>query len=259
MVSSGLETFGCSRIAPSDAVVASDKAASVAPVRSAASVMRLRSAPELDITAMLWPRGKGRRARNSTASMASSNELKRMTPALPATASNASALPASEPVCASAAAREDLGRADLHRHDGFAVGAGAPRGFEKVHGVGHAFDVAEDDAQLRQGGEVVDEIGNPAAELTAAGGEISRLQPEIVDGAVDDRRHRAALHGDGHRSRHRLLQRLVGHGGEIGRAAGDAHAGRADHRDAGALDRLRATAQPRLRPSGSPPSPKPAA
>ena len=106
MVSSGLETFVCSRIAPSDAAVALDKVARLAPARSAASVMRLRSAPEFDISAMLWPRGKGRRARNSTASMASSNELKRMTPALPATASNASALPASEPVCASAAARE---------------------------------------------------------------------------------------------------------------------------------------------------------
>jgi hypothetical protein len=56
---------------------------------------------------MLRPRGNGNRARNSTASMASSNELKRMTPALPATASKASALPASEPVSASAAARDD--------------------------------------------------------------------------------------------------------------------------------------------------------
>jgi hypothetical protein len=106
MVSSGLETFGCSRIAPSEAAVASDNVASVAPARSAASVMRLRSAPELDITAMFRPRGNGWRARNSTASMASSNDPKRMTPALPATASNASALPASEPVCASAAARD---------------------------------------------------------------------------------------------------------------------------------------------------------
>ncbi len=107
MVSSGLETFFCSRIAPSDTSVAFDKVARVAPVRSAASVMRLRSAPELDITAMLRPCGNGKRARNSTASMASSNELKRMTPALPATASNASALPASEPVWEAAAARED--------------------------------------------------------------------------------------------------------------------------------------------------------
>ena len=53
-----------------------------------------------------------------------------------------------------------------------------------------------------------------------------------------DRRHRAALHGDGDRARHRLLQRLVGDGGEFRCAAGDAHAGRADHRDAGALDRF---------------------
>ena len=200
--------------------------------------MRLRSAPELDITAMLRPRGMGWRARNSTASIASSNELKRMTPALPATASNASALPASEPVCASAAAREVSDAPTFTATTTLPFGARAPRGIEEVRGIGYALDVAEDDAQLRHGGEVVDEIGNPAAELAAAGGEVGGLQSEIVDGAVDDGGHRAALHGDGDRARHRLLQRLVGHGGEIRRAAGDAHAGRADHRDAGARDRF---------------------
>ncbi len=59
-------------------------------------------------------------------------------PAAAAKASNTSALPASEPVCASANGARGFGAADLHRDDGLAVGARAARGVEEVRGVGDA-------------------------------------------------------------------------------------------------------------------------
>jgi hypothetical protein len=104
-VSSGLSTSATPSTSARALTVLDENRASRAPVRSAASVIRLRSAPEMLISAIPSPRGIGLRARNSTASTASSRAVQRMIPAAEANTSKTAVLPAKAPVCARADAR----------------------------------------------------------------------------------------------------------------------------------------------------------
>ena len=220
MVSSGLVMLGLAEcLAPARRASLGEVSPASRRARSAASAIRLRSAPELVIDRDIAAARQG----------SARQELHRLdrifqrrhvtTPAAAGQASNASALPASEPVCASAKARGASEAPIFTATTVLPFGARAARGGEEVRRVGDGFDVAEDDAQFRLNGEVVDEVADRAADLPAAGGEVADLQPEFVDGAVDRRADRAALRGDRDRAFRKLLQGLVGNAAETGFAA----------------------------------------
>jgi len=102
LVSSGLVMSSCGSAWRSASRVACVSDASEAPVRSAASVMRLRSAPELVMTAMFAAPPAGvHRARYSVASMASSSDCEAHDAGPRARRPRTLQMfPASDPVCA---------------------------------------------------------------------------------------------------------------------------------------------------------------
>src|SRR5262249_61605181 len=116
-----------------------------------------------------------------------------------------------------------LGGADLDRDDGLAVLTGAARGGEKMRRIGDALDIAEHHPKLRLNRVIIDEVADPQADLSAAGGEVGHLEAKLVDGAVDRGADRAALGGDRDRTFRRLLQGLVRDAGEAALPPGTPH------------------------------------
>ena len=123
--------------------------------------------------------------------------------------------------------------AELERNDVLAGGARhAARRLERLE-VGHGLDIDHDHLQLRLVGEEGDVIADREAGLVPAGDEIFRDDAALIQGAVGEQHHAAAL--SHHRDRAFLHRQhaIFGEGDEAGFRADIAHAVRARHREAG--------------------------
>ncbi len=126
--------------------------------------------------------------------------------------------------------------AELERNDVLAGAARhAARRLERLE-VGHGLDIDDDHLQLRLVGEEGDVIADRQAGLVPAGDKILRDDAALIQGAVGEQHHAAALphHRDGaflHRQ-----HAIFGKGDEAGFRADIAHAVRARHRESGFRD-----------------------
>ena len=130
------------------------------------------------------------------------------------------------------------------------------RGLE-LREIDNRLDVAEDDLRLQLAGEEGDVIGDGEARLVAAGDEIARAVPALVEDRMGEDHHAAALphHRDGTGRDPRAAR--VAQGDEAAFAGEIAHAVGPRHGEAGLGDGSM-SARRRANPSASLASPKPA-